>query len=136
MIEYEFKPDGTTFKDLSDEDKLFVRENMKATSKRPNKIPRKLFHATPQKNLTSILKNGLQPHEIFGEIYFCEKLTQCLKFIKNRPLIIFTVDTSKLNLESLYLSSDHIKRIGRNFDAYSYFEPISPELLEWRRVGD
>jgi len=136
LVEYDFKPDGTTFKDLSDEDRAYVQENMKATSKKPNKLPRKFYHATYQKNLSSILDEGLKPHEIFGEIYFCEKENQCLQFMDRRlPIIIFSIETSKLDPNEIYLSSDHVKTKNRNFHAYTYYKHISPELCKnWRRT--
>lgn len=130
-IEYKPANDRTG---ISDEELKVIQDHMKATSKRPNKIPRKIYHATPQSNLSSILEHGLKPHEIFGEIYFCEKEKQCQKFIPS-PAIIFCIDTTKLDLDLLYQSADHVKTRMRNFEAFTYYGSISPELCKnWRRV--
>ncbi len=140
FAEFEFKPNGNIFNDFENDEKEFLKslivENMKETSKKPEKMPRKLYHATYQKNLKSILEEGLKPHPIFGEIYFCEKERQVLSFMdRNLPIIVFCIDASKLDQNEIYLSSDHKKIKGRNFDAYSYYGHISPELCKtWRRI--
>lgn len=111
-----------------------IQAQMKATSKKPEKIPRRLYHATPQKNLSSILENGIKPHEVFGEIHLCEKERQCAKFIPS-PAIIFCIETKDLDADLIFISGDHKKIRTRNFESYTYYGAISPEFCKsWRRI--
>lgn len=129
----DYKPDLAQL-NLSPDDIEFCQSHMKETSKKPSKVPRFLYHATPLKNLSSILENGIKPHKVFGEIYFCEKERHCQTFIPS-PAIIFRIDTAKLDHSQIFISNDHIKIKKRNFDAYSYFGPISAESCKiWRKV--
>jgi hypothetical protein len=130
---YEYKPknDG---QQMTAEEKAKIKNWMMETSEKPAEIPRRLYHATSVNNLHSILEQGLKPHEIFGEIYFCEKEKQCTQFIKP-PCIVIAVDTNKLDKDFLFLSADHTKIAGRNFDAFTYYNTIEPNNLQWRFIN-
>lgn len=130
---YEFKPKNDGLH-MTAEEKEKIKNWMMETSKKPANLPRRLYHATSQANLQSILENGLKPHEIFGEIYFCEKEKQCLAFVQ-KPCIVFSVEIKDLNQDCIFLSADHSKIRGRNFDAYTYYDSIDSKHLKWRRVS-
>lgn len=131
VSEYKPKNDATG---VPQEELDRVVKHMKDGSKKPAKIPRRLYHATRIRNFTSIREKGLLPHEIFGEIYFCEKERQALSFVQ-RPAIVFCVETNELDHEELFLSGDH-KKIGkRNFEAFTYYKAIDPKFLNnWRKA--
>lgn len=54
--------------------------------KQANAKPKKrvLYHATPLGNLLSILDKGIEPRNVEGVVYCCEKPEDCLKFAKVR----------------------------------------------------
>jgi RNA:NAD 2'-phosphotransferase (TPT1/KptA family) len=89
--------------------------------------PKKLFHATKPSNTSSILENGLRPHEVYGEVYFCDKEKECLKFIK-KPCVIFEIDPSKLDMKEMYLS-----REAKQWQAYQYYLNVPKEAIKgWK----
>jgi hypothetical protein len=108
-----------------------VKQTMKETSRPVKEKPIRLFHATKASNLTSILENGIQPHDVYGNIYFCDTQKHCLKFVQ-RPCIILEINTSQLKLEEMFISDDHNKRMFK-FDCYTYFENVPPSAVKnWR----
>lgn len=119
---------------LDQKQKDFIKQTMMETSPKPVSIPRKLYHATPHTNFKSIMSKGLQPHEIFGEIYFCEKESQVLKFVP-RPCVIFCVETKHLDPQYLFISKDHKKTRGMEFEAFTYYKPIEQQHLQFRFKG-
>lgn len=108
-----------------------VKKYMIETSEPLKEKPIRLFHATQRKNLESIRENGILPHDVYGNIYFCDTQKHCLKFVP-RPCIVLEINTALLDLEKMFLSKDHNKRIYK-FDCYTYFDKIPPEALKnWR----
>ena len=129
LATFEFKPDNSFGEGLDQRTKESMKEWMMGSSEKPAKIPKFFYHATPVKNLTSILENGLKAHEVFGEIYFCEKERQALKFIK-RPCLVLRVTTADLDKDLIFLSKDHVKTRERNFEAYTYYRDIDPKQIK------
>ena len=115
--------------ELDQETKDFLKNYMQETSEKPPVIPKYFYHATPVSNLSSILENGLKVHEVFGEIYFCEKEKQTLKFIE-RPCVVFRLSTRDLNQDKIFFSADHKKTKERNFEAYTYYEDIEANKIK------
>ena len=108
-----------------------IKDFMRETSEKPDRIPKRLYHATHRDHRESIMEVGLLPHPIFGEIYLCESESQVLKFVP-KPCIVFSVETRDLDLDHLFLSKDHVKTKDRNFEAYTYYHEIAPENLKWK----
>jgi RNA:NAD 2'-phosphotransferase (TPT1/KptA family) len=108
-----------------------VSQSMKDTSEPIKEKPKKLYHATRMGNLSSIMDKGILPHDVYGNIYFCESQKHCLKFVE-KPCLILEIDTSQLDNENLFISKDHNKRIYK-FDCYTYFATIPPSAIKnWR----
>lgn len=108
-----------------------VKKTMLETSEPLKEKPLRLFHATKTRNLSSILEKGLLPHEVYGNIYFCGTQKNCLK-IMGRPAIVLEINTAQLDLEKMFLSKDHNRRVYP-FDCYSYFDAIPVTAIKsWR----
>jgi len=104
-----------------------MKEIMKSTALPLDKPPTKLFHATKTGNTTSILENGLRPHEHYGEIYFCDREKDCLKFVK-KPCVIFEIDLRYIDMKEMYLS-----REAKQFQALQYYGEVPKEAIKgWR----
>jgi hypothetical protein len=100
---------------------------MKETSLPLTHEPKKLFHATPRKNFSAINENGINPNPIYGEVYFCEKEKDCLKFVQ-KPCIIFEVDPKKLDMENMFLS-----REAKKWQAFQYYDHVPKEAIKnWK----
>jgi hypothetical protein len=117
---------------LSDTEKQAMREYMIETSEKPKHLPKRFFHATALANHDSIMEQGLLPHSVYGEIYFCRKEKQCLKFVE-KPCIVYSVKVEKLDPNYIFLSGDHNKKLA-NFEAFTYYKKIEPHLLKWRVI--
>lgn len=116
---------------LTKEEIQSIQKYMKESSEKPSTIPDKLYHGTSIDNLQSILEFGLMPHEIFGEIHLCGEEKQVLAFIP-KPCAIFSVETSNLDIEEIFLSSDHVWIESREFSTFTYFKEIEPKFLKWK----
>jgi hypothetical protein len=104
-----------------------MKEIMKETALPLDKPPTKLFHATSTSNTTSILENGLKPHEHYGEIYFCEKEKDCLKFVK-KPCVIFEIHLSYIDMAQMFIS-----REAKQFQSFQYYKEVPKEAIKnWR----
>jgi hypothetical protein len=114
-------------KDMPDEMKVHLRKWMMETQPKV-KAPKKAFHATRLENLHSVLNGGIKAHEAFGEIYLCDTLEDCLKFIP-RPCVVFEVNTKALLPKRWRLSLDHQKNYY-NCEVYCYFGDISPANIK------
>jgi hypothetical protein len=104
---------------------------MYKTSPEVAEKPKRLFHATPLKNYARIKDQGIVPHAVFGQTYFCEKEKQCLKFVQ-KPCIIFEVDMKQIDMEFLRLSLDHNKAVYK-FECFTYYQDIPATAIKnWR----
>lgn len=104
-----------------------MKEIMKSLALPMDKPPKKLFHATSTSKTSSILENGIEPHEIYGEIYFCEREKDCFKHVP-KPCVIFEVDFSKLDYNQMFLSNEH-----KHFQAFQYYGHVPKEAIKnWR----
>lgn len=105
-----------------------VKKYMFETSEKVKKRPARLFHATPLNNFDSIKSNGILPHALYGQIYLCEDLEQCLRFVP-KPCVVFEIDVKQLTFNKLVYSQDH-NRLIFNFDCYAYYKKIFPSALK------
>lgn len=105
-----------------------VKKYMFESSEKVKKRPARLFHATPLNNFESIKDNGILPHDLFGQIYLCEDLEQCLQFIA-KPCVVFEVDPKQLTFNKLVYSQDH-NRLVFNFEVYAYYKKVFPSALK------
>lgn len=105
-----------------------VKKYMFESSVKVRTRPARLFHATPLNNFDSVKSNGILPHAFYGQIYLCEDLEQCLRFIP-KPCVVFEIDAKQLTLNKLVYSQDHNKLIF-NFEVYAYYKKIFPSALK------
>lgn len=110
-----------------------VRDEMIRTSTPVVEMPKRLFHATKSGSVGKILEEGLVAHELYGNVYFCEHPKHCVKF-KGKGSIVFEIDTTQLELEKMYVSHDHNKKVFP-FECYSYFGDIPSSAIKknWKR---
>ena len=94
----------------------------------PGVIPPFLYHVTSRRANESIMKEGIKPHELFGEIYFCESVEDALMFTKKYRSYVITVDTAKLDQSLIRLSHDHNRQIY-DCECYRYFKTIPLEAI-------
>jgi hypothetical protein len=94
----------------------------------PKEIPERLYHVTNRKANVSIMKEGIKPHELFGEIYFCVNVEDALMFAKTYRSYVISVDTSKLDPSLIRISHDHNREIY-DFECYRYFKTVPLEAI-------
>lgn len=91
------------------------------------KAPEKAFHATSLENKDSIDKNGLYAHPVYGELYLCSSLDDCLMFVP-KPCIVYEVNAKKLLPKRWRESLDH-KKSTYKCKVYCYFGDISSDHI-------
>jgi hypothetical protein len=89
----------------------------------PKRIPKLLYHVTNQKAKESIMKAGIRPHPLFGEIYLAESIHDALMFAKTYRSYVISIDTSELDRLLIRESEDHERKIF-DCDCYRYFKTI------------
>lgn len=95
-------------------------------------IPKYLYHATPYENLTSILNNGIEVRNEDG-VYFTNGPVGAVAFlyIKGyRDIIVFKIDTDKLNKDLFFEGIDHSKTYFEDIQVFVYPENIKPTALD------
>jgi hypothetical protein len=112
---------------FNEEQRSKLRKWMMDTQ-RKTKAPKKAFHATSMDNVDSINRDGINPHPVYGEIYLCETIEDCLKFVP-RPCAIYEVNTKNLLPKRWRASDDHSYAHYR-CDVYCYYGHISPENIK------
>lgn len=129
---FEYKPPENLGKILDEGTKAFMKKHMMETSRKATHVPKYLYHATSAANVESIILNGLIAHDVYGEVYLCEKEKQATKFIKP-PCVVFKVDTATLDESLIFFSDDHVKLSTRNFETFAYYADIPPTAIRnWR----
>lgn len=106
----------------------FVAKTLFNDSEPVKKLPKTLFHASPLKNFDSIIEIGLRPHELYGQIYLCETVEQCLRFVKG-PCVVVEINPRNLNIKKMVYSKDH-NRLVYDFDCFVYYKKILPSGLK------
>ncbi|WP_458458163.1 hypothetical protein [Pseudobutyrivibrio sp.] len=117
---------------LSEFEKKKLKQIMKNTSRKVDKVPKLLYHGSPSKNRESILEKGLLPNETFGEIYLCESPENVKSFMNLHGIgsyDIFVVNARNLPKKEFRLSSDHDENYMK-CKAFSFYDKIPPNLVK------
>ncbi|WP_027086848.1 hypothetical protein [Cohnella panacarvi] len=105
-----------------------VAKEMFKVSPNPKGIPPYFYHITNRRALSSIMKDGIRPHEFFGEVYFCETAKDACMFAKTYRSHLITVDTSKLDQNFIRISLDHNRKVFE-MECYRYFKTVPVEAI-------
>jgi len=95
-------------------------------------IPESLYHATPYKNLTNILNTGIEVRNDDG-VYCTDDPIGAVAFLYlrgYRDIIVFKIDTNKLNKDLLFEGIDHNKAYFEDIQVFVYPEQIKPLMLD------
>lgn len=91
---------------------------------------KKLYHATTEENLSSILTKGIR-QGLDGLIYLSDTFDHAARFLYFRTaktIVVFEIDTTKLEKNKIKKSYDHsIDFFGCT--AWTYSKKIPPEAL-------
>lgn len=95
-------------------------------------IPDKIYHATKEKNIISIMDNGLKPLGIDKLIYFCDTFAGAGTFaymhgVPLNDIVVIEVDTTNLNKELFDYGRDHSPTFFKDIEVYTYPKEILPE---------
>lgn len=107
-----------------------MRERMKThiflEMKPMDKLPHKLYHASPKSVRTKVLKQGLKAHWLYGMVNLCETAEQCERFVRGD---VWEVDTSSLDRTLFRMSDDHSRDVY-DFDVWAYFGDIPKRFIK------
>jgi len=95
-------------------------------------IPKYIYHATPYENLTKILNTGIEARNDDG-VYCTNGPIGAVAFLYirgYRDIIVFKIDTDKLNKDLLFEGEDHNKSYFEYIQVFVYPELIKTTMLD------
>lgn len=87
-----------------------------------------LWHATPKKNLESIMFQGIKP--CLGEIYFTDNPAWAATFVAMRGIKEIVALPVELDIKDLKASYDHNSELFK-CNCYVYHDNIPAEKIDW-----